>query len=157
MPALVGLCGCEICRRLTETRSAQEGMPTSWHQKEENCLLWPYHQAQHTPTCIIRREHRRQARQRQTNNIYYMWMGTHARTHARARTLTHTHMHTHTHTRTHWSGFGYVNATRKAQDRSYWRQLIASDLVYLNLTVERDSNPTQQWMEPGDDNQNHTR
>ena len=36
---------------------------------------------------------------------------------------------------THWSGFGYVEATRKAQDRNYWRQLIASD---------------QQWMESDD-------
>ena len=26
-----------------------------------------------------------------------------------------------------WSGYGYVEATRKAQDRNYWRQLIASD------------------------------
>ena len=28
---------------------------------------------------------------------------------------------------TEWSGYGYVEATRKAQDRNYWRQLIASD------------------------------
>ena len=27
------------------------------------------------------------------------------------------------------SGYGYVEATRKAQDRNYWRQLIASDPV----------------------------
>ena len=26
-----------------------------------------------------------------------------------------------------WSGYGYVEATRKAQDRNYWRQLITSD------------------------------
>ena len=26
-----------------------------------------------------------------------------------------------------WLGFGYVEATRKAQDRNYWWQLIASD------------------------------
>ena len=28
---------------------------------------------------------------------------------------------------TEWSGYGYVEATRKAQDRDYWRQPIASD------------------------------
>ena len=28
---------------------------------------------------------------------------------------------------TEWSGYGYGEATRKAQDRNYWRQLIASD------------------------------
>ena len=28
---------------------------------------------------------------------------------------------------TEWSGYGYVEATRKAQDRNYWQQLIASD------------------------------
>ena len=28
---------------------------------------------------------------------------------------------------TEWSGLGYVEAARKAQDRNYWRQLIASD------------------------------
>ena len=28
---------------------------------------------------------------------------------------------------TEWSGYGYVAATRKTQDRNYWRQLIASD------------------------------
>ena len=28
---------------------------------------------------------------------------------------------------TEWSGFGYLEATRKAQDMNYWRQLIASD------------------------------
>ncbi len=28
---------------------------------------------------------------------------------------------------TEWSGYGYVEATRKAQDRNYWRQLIAPD------------------------------
>ena len=28
---------------------------------------------------------------------------------------------------TEWSGYGYVEATRKAQDRNYWRQLITSD------------------------------
>ena len=28
---------------------------------------------------------------------------------------------------TEWSGYGYVEATRKAQDMNYWRQLIASD------------------------------
>ena len=28
---------------------------------------------------------------------------------------------------TEWSEFSYVEATRKAQDRNYWRQLIASD------------------------------
>ena len=28
---------------------------------------------------------------------------------------------------TEWSGFGYVEATRKAQDRNYWQQLITSD------------------------------
>ena len=28
---------------------------------------------------------------------------------------------------TEWSGYGYVGATRKAQDRNYWRQLITSD------------------------------
>ena len=28
---------------------------------------------------------------------------------------------------TEWSGYGYVEATRKAQDRNYWRQHIASD------------------------------
>ena len=28
---------------------------------------------------------------------------------------------------TEWSGYGYVEATWKAQDRSYWRQRIASD------------------------------
>ena len=27
---------------------------------------------------------------------------------------------------TEWSGYGYVEATRKAQDRNYWRQLIAT-------------------------------
>ena len=31
-------------------------------------MLWPYRQAQHTPTCIIRRENRRQAHPGQTNN-----------------------------------------------------------------------------------------
>ena len=28
---------------------------------------------------------------------------------------------------TEWSGYGYVEATRKAQERNYWRQLITSD------------------------------
>ena len=28
---------------------------------------------------------------------------------------------------TEWSGYGYVEATRKAQDRNYWGRLIASD------------------------------
>ena len=28
---------------------------------------------------------------------------------------------------TEWSGYGYVEATRKAQDRNYWQQLITSD------------------------------
>ena len=28
---------------------------------------------------------------------------------------------------TEWSGYGYVEATRKAQDRNYWQQLTASD------------------------------
>ena len=28
---------------------------------------------------------------------------------------------------TEWSGYGYVEATRKAQDMNYWWQLIASD------------------------------
>ena len=28
---------------------------------------------------------------------------------------------------TEWSGYGYVEATRKALDRNYWRQLITSD------------------------------
>ena len=28
---------------------------------------------------------------------------------------------------TEWSGYGYVEATRKAQDRNYWWQLIAPD------------------------------
>ena len=46
---------------------------------------------------------------------------------------------------TEWSGYGYVEATRKAQDRNYWRQLIASDpamdgehnrVVRIGLDVE---------------------
>ena len=28
---------------------------------------------------------------------------------------------------TEWSGYGYVEATRKAQDGNYWRKLVASD------------------------------
>ena len=28
---------------------------------------------------------------------------------------------------TEWSGYGYVEATRKTQDRNYWRKLITSD------------------------------
>ena len=46
---------------------------------------------------------------------------------------------------TEWSGYGCVEATRKAQDRNYWRQLIASDpamdgehnrVVRIGLDVE---------------------
>ena len=47
-------------------------MPASWYQKEEKWLLWPYHQTQYTPTCIIRREIRRQA---QPGRSRTMWMG----------------------------------------------------------------------------------
>ena len=66
---------------------------------------------------------------------------------------------------TEWSGYGYVEATRKAQDRNYWRQLIASDLamdgernrvvrVWLcggnkegtRTTGGNSLQPTQQWM-----------
>ena len=65
-------------------------------------LFLPYHQAQHTPTCIIRRENTRQA---QPGRPRTMWMGN----------------------ITEWSGYGYVEATRKAQERNYWRQLIASE------------------------------
>ena len=37
---------------------------------------------------------------------------------------------------TEWSGFGYVEAARKAQDKNYWGNSL---------------HPTQQWMEPDDD------
>ncbi len=36
---------------------------------------------------------------------------------------------------TEWSGYGYVEATRKAQDGNYWRQLITSDpAMDVNIT-----------------------
>ena len=38
------------------------------HLKDDNWLLSPYYQAQHTLTCIIRRENRRPAQPGQTKN-----------------------------------------------------------------------------------------
>ena len=57
-------------------------MLASWHQKEDNVLFWPYHQAHHTPTCNIRRENRRQAQQGQIkyyvdgeqNRVVLIWL-----------------------------------------------------------------------------------
>ena len=58
--------------------------------------------AHNTPTCIIRREiEGRRSRGRQRT----MWMGN----------------------ITEWSGFGYVETTRKARNRNYWRKFVASD------------------------------
>ena len=68
---------------------------------------------------------------------------------------------------TEWSGFGYVEATRKALDRNYWRQLITSDpamdgehnrvVRYMAMWRQQGRHktgttggnalhPTQQWM-----------
>ena len=52
--------------------------------------LWPYHQAQHTPACIIRREHIWKAQPRQTNNYMdgehnrevRIWLCVHASVHS---------------------------------------------------------------------------
>ena len=37
-------------------------------RNKKNGLVWSYHQAQHTPTCIIRRENTKQAQPGQTKN-----------------------------------------------------------------------------------------
>ena len=47
---------------------------------------------------------------------------------------------------TEWSGFDYVEATRKAQDRNYWRQLIESGPAQsgqdLNMWRQQGSHKT---------------
>ena len=83
-------------------------------QLKKACLLadirktkmgfWPYHQAQHTPTCFIRSETRRQAQPCQTKNHVDGEYNKYSR-------------------------FGYVEATIKSQDMNNWRQLIGSDPV----------------------------
>ena len=76
-----------------ETSSAQEG------KKEEIGLLWPHHQAQHTPTFIIRRENRRNAQSGLSNNdvdgeynrVVRIWLHVEATRKARQELLAATH------------------------------------------------------------------